>query len=270
MYDFERNNAQWAHWGSILNGVFAGTDSKWTIAISVRFESIGALQVLMAKIGTPADGGGEARQFYLYLSAAGQLTVYVSAIVGAAPATDFEVIFTTTTISTATDYRIFLTYDGSIDTGGEDRVECWVNGTQQGKTLSLERNFPFDIQSATAPLTIGARVGTAGGSTGYLDGVVWEPAVWSGLLTADDADTYNDGCSPRLIQPALLEFAPGLVRETRDPISGATATLSASAPTVVAHGRIYMPAPMSFVPSRLSAPTKPWFFRHHVLGRRAG
>lgn len=237
-YDFESGSSQWIHYGDILDGVFAGADSQWTIAISVRFESIGALQVLIAKLGTPGDGGAESRQFYLYLSAAGQLTVYVSNVVDAVtPATDFEVTFTTTAISITTDYRVFLTYDGSIDTGGDDRVECWVNGTQQAKTLSLERNFPFDIRNGDSPLTIGARIGTTGGSTGYLDGIAWEPAVWSGVRSAADATAYGIGYGPETL-PGRPSFSPALVRSTHDPWSGATATLSGSPPVVTGHPRV--------------------------------
>ena len=80
--------------------------------------------------------------------------------------------------------------------------------------------------------------GIVGGN--YADGWLANAAVWNVQLNAEERASYFNGYSPLLIRPSALVVAPDLIRSSRDPITGLTATTDDG--IVVAHPRTHLPA----------------------------
>lgn len=233
-YDFELSSSQFIHWGDILDDVIAGADKKFTFAATIIPEGPFVVgQTFIAKYDE-ADN----RQYEIAI--ASDAKVFITFVADGAAAQYAQVKGNTTTLVAGTLYRIVVSYDGSIDSAAVNRLQIWINGTLQSNVLLASAGaFPFDIPVGPAPLSVGCRKGVAAGGAQFFDGVIQEPAIWSGLFTADDAGGYADALSPRSLRRGILEWAPSLVRDTADPVTGATATLSASAPVLVAHSRVY-------------------------------
>ncbi len=140
----------------------------------------------------------------------------------------------TTNNATATGswQHILLTYDGLLEA---DDVGFYVNG-------GVISTFEFRTDGVAPPpvltgsQSIGGRIFD---DTRNLNGRIAEVGWWNRVLSAGEIAALAVGFSPLSIPDGLV-FAPDLIRDQRDPVSGKAGTLDGT--TVSEHPRIIRPA----------------------------
>lgn len=167
--DFEASSSQYLE---LSNANFGSYDhAKFALSVWVKRESTGALMPIVAK----RTGGNE---FQLIFESAGNITLRTF------DASNGEIKTTATYNSTSVWYHILAHYDGNNATAG-DRMRLWVDGTEI-------TSFATDTNPNGAVASAGGSVRIGGFSSSYFDGLIYQPAFFSGSLPAIGS-VYNAG-----------------------------------------------------------------------------
>jgi len=127
--------------------------------------------------------------------------------------------------------HVLVTWDGTIES---DNLHIYANGSEVAYDTSTDGIG--NAVAAAGSNSLGGRI--------YDDNVNYEGALaafgrWDRVLATGEIAILAAGYSPRFI-PRSLKFAPDLIRNQRDPISGEAGTLDGT--TVIAHPRIIQPS----------------------------
>lgn len=172
--------------GTVLDDVFAGPDRKFTISFWIRPESVTGNQRIFIKSGVePCKPPEENLQFEVELKdGLPQLRFWTPGNQNA------RYVSGTTPLVLDVWQHLLISYDGAIDLGPVDRVRIYVDSVPQPLTVAGQIGpFPFDIEPTDAHLALGKAIGAGGTICGpqELLGTLDELAVWSSVLTADEA-----------------------------------------------------------------------------------
>ena len=185
--------------GDVLDDVFAGTNPKYSVSFWVKFDTL-VDNVNYALLSKSPVVNASRRQFLFLVR---NLTAYsfggfqVDVVNYNNPNLSIYRLVRTTGsgLTTGTIYNITITFDGSIDTNnGEDRVNIYVNGVAQSKTLWLSLGTLSDVfQSSTARIGIGAIIDESGNNpSSELDGTIYNTMVYNRTLSANEvSQNYN-------------------------------------------------------------------------------
>lgn len=126
--------------------------------------------------------------------------------------------------------HVLVTWDGSLTAAN---AHIYVGNVEVSYSLTTNGVGAFRAPEGTWSLG-----GQVNADNANLDGGLAEVGWWNRVLTADERAILTKGYSPRFI-PNGLKFAPDLIRNQRDIISGETGTLDGT--TVRDHPRVFMP-----------------------------
>lgn len=139
----------------ILDSLFAANDTQFRFKITVNNISLTGTRTLHSKWST----GDNQRSFIWYTSGV-DLKFIASLTVGTAT-NNFGVKWAN--VLAAGEQDLELRYDGSIDTGsGLNRVDLYVDGVLQAKTLDFGAALPASIFNGSAQLAFGVGLSGAG------------------------------------------------------------------------------------------------------------
>lgn len=185
--------------GDILDGVIAGTNPKWSVQFWVKFNTLN-IDTTYALVSKMPVVNASRRQFAYYIR---NLTAYSfggfqidCANFNNLDVSNYRLVRTTGAgLTTGTIYNIAITFDGSINTNnGLDRVNIYVNGAVQSKTLWLTNGSLSNTwQSSSARIAIGAAIDSSGNNPLYeLDGTFYNFLIYGKTLSAAEVlHNYN-------------------------------------------------------------------------------
>jgi hypothetical protein len=133
-------------------------------------------------------------------------------------------------IPTAQWFDAIFTWDGSVTAAN---VHIYVNNVEVSYFQTQNGSGTPDAPAGTWSLG-----GWLLGDGPNLDGRMADIGWWNRVLTAGERKSLLQGYAPQFI-PKGLKFAPDLIRNQRDLISGQTGTLDGT--TVVVHPRVINP-----------------------------
>lgn len=174
--DFESSSSQYL---SISNANFGTYDTK-KIAISVglKLESLAATQYIYT------HNDGVTPSFILYVTAVG--SIHWEWYVGGVP---LGLVTATGVITSGTYYHIYAEVDSTQGTA-DNRVKLYINGTQPTFLTRTDPALNDVNDSNTASIVIGVKA--PGDLLGYFDGLMFQPAFFSGSVPGISA-VYSGG-----------------------------------------------------------------------------
>lgn len=166
--------------------------------------------------------------------------------------------------------NIYRTSDHRMSTGVWTHLCATYDGGTESTGIGLFINGAEDAYRTTGPS--GSGPAAADGSWSLmgriyddnrnLDGQMANFGYWNRVLSLAEIQMLADGFAPRCI-PRGLKFAPDLVREIRDPVSGRTGT--ADGTSVVAHPRTVWPVSGRMVARVTAAAGSPWYYYAQLM-----
>jgi hypothetical protein len=177
------------YFGNILDSVFAGSDKKFAIEVELRnWDASGEIQRL---INTYVDTGWSDNQFNIRIQTDNQINISYKANNSLPESGQVDTVDTLTA-----GEKLRVEYDGSIDTGCEDRVKVYFDDVEQtsGLTVLSENNFPFDISTKTIEFSFGAAREPGGNTlTQFYNGDAKNLKVqsWNGSNWVDELNVPN-------------------------------------------------------------------------------
>jgi hypothetical protein len=200
--------------GNILNGVWAGADSKFTVIAVLTGRTAGDTNDILVK-NADSNWSENQRQFVIDIES-DFLNMWQYKVLTSG---NYKQWGATGTALGAGPYVLAVGYDGAQDTlNGEDRMKPYVNGRRNTAHLGYSAGTLGDIQSGTARLGVNRGIGSAGGLRSISPGTAWDLlrlVVYDNLLTGSEfvkvqdelADLYGIDIGQTINQDAMLDNA---------------------------------------------------------------
>ena len=184
------------NFGDVLENVIAGADAQFSVSMWIKPSTVLTGHFLLAKLGDTACVPDDSnRQWSMQVASTPRFTFFGSLN---QPLVARSGTGTAMPSTVGQWYHLVFVYDGTVDTGGVDRLGVYVDGVADTLTETISMGaFPFDLPAdGAAPLAFGIRVDSSGnpcsqGGSTFFAGSLDELAIFDSALGQAEVDAIR-------------------------------------------------------------------------------